>query len=128
MYKNANIQFYHCDKLLLGIKRVYDKPSLSDGKRILVDRLWPRGVKKSTSNIDLWLKEVAPSNELRKWFSHDPEKWEDFKERYKKELKGNASLEELRKIINDTDVTLIYGAKDEKHNNALVLVSVLHMA
>ncbi len=112
--------------MLIGIKRVYDKPAVSDGKRILVDRLWPRGVKKSTANVDLWLKEIAPSNELRKWFSHDPEKWEEFKKRYEKELVNNKTLGELRKIVNETDVTLIYGARDEKHNNALVLASALH--
>ncbi len=114
--------------MLIGIKRVYDKPAVSDGKRILVDRLWPRGVKKSTANVDLWLKEIAPSNELRKWFSHDPKKWEEFKKRYEKELANNKTLGELRKIVNETDVTLIYGARDEKHNNALVLASALHKA
>ncbi len=111
--------------MLLGIKRVYDKASISDGKRILIDRLWPRGVKKSTANIDFWLKDVAPSDELRKWFDHDPEKWEEFKRRYEDELKSNKAFEELKKLVHENDVTLIYAAKDEKYNNAQVLLLLL---
>ena len=111
--------------MLLGIKRVYDKPELSDGKRILIDRLWPRGVKKSTSNIDMWLKDVGPSDDLRRWFSQDPSKWDEFKERYEKELESNSALEELRKIASESDVTLIHGSKDERHNSAAVVASVL---
>ncbi len=107
--------------MLLGIKRIYDKAGITEGKRVLVDRLWPRGVKRSTSNIDVWLKDVAPSTELREWFSHDPEKWEEFKERYRKELKGSKAFEELVKMARESDITLIYSSKDEEHNNAEVL-------
>ncbi len=110
--------------MLLGIKRVYDKSEPTDGKRVLVDRLWPRGVKKSTANIDTWMKDIAPSNELRKWFSHDPEKWEEFKRRYEKELEGNSELEKLLGLIKEHDVTFIYGSKDEKHNNAVALAEL----
>ncbi len=111
--------------MLLGIKRIYDKAEIIDGKRILVDRLWPRGVKRSTANLDLWLKEVAPSNELRKWFNHEPEKWEEFKKRYKKELEENRSLDQLLSIVKESDVTLVYAAKDMEHNDAVVLKDVI---
>jgi uncharacterized protein YeaO (DUF488 family) len=104
------------------IKRVYEKPNIDDGKRILIDRLWPRGLTKEKAQIDLWLKEIAPSTELRKWFGHDPSKWNEFKKRYIGELNKNtpviAQLEEQLKIGK---VTLVYGAKDEKHNDAVVL-------
>ena len=115
-------------EMLLGIKRIYDKAGITEGKRVLVDRLWPRGVKRSTSNIDVWLKEVAPSTELREWFSHDPEKWEEFKERYRKELKGNKAFDELVKMAREGDITLIYSSKDEKHNNAEVLQEEIQKA
>ena len=111
--------------MLLGIKRIYDKPDITDGQRVLVDRLWPRGVKKSTSNIDLWLKEVAPSDELRKWFSHDPAKWEEFKDKYKKELGGTKAFLELIKIVKDSDVTFLFAAKDIEHNNAVALAEFI---
>ena len=106
----------------LKIKRVYEQPVKGDGKRILVDRLWPRGLTKEKASIDLWLKDIAPSTELRKWFNHDPDKWEKFKKRYHQELKNNKEqvsilYEELKKRV----VTLVYGAKDEQHNEALVL-------
>lgn len=106
----------------LKIKRVYESPAKEDGTRILVDRLWPRGLTKEKAHIDLWLKEVAPSTELRKWFGHDPVKWTEFKKRYRLELKRNREQisilnEELKKKV----VTLVYGAKDEEHNEALVL-------
>lgn len=107
--------------LLLGIKRVYERRDLTDGRRVLVDRLWPRGVKKGTQNVDLWIKEVAPSNELRKWFSHNPAKWEGFKKKYKKELDSSKKLEELVKMVKENDVTLVYAAKDTKYNNAVAL-------
>ncbi|MGA3020951.1 MAG: DUF488 domain-containing protein [Candidatus Micrarchaeales archaeon] len=107
--------------MLLGIKRVYERRDLTDGRRVLVDRLWPRGVKKGTQNVDLWIKEVAPSNELRKWFSHNPAKWEGFKKKYKKELDSSKKLEELVKMVKENDVTLVYAAKDTKYNNAVAL-------
>ncbi|MEP7376847.1 MAG: DUF488 domain-containing protein [Chitinophagaceae bacterium] len=106
----------------LKIKRVYEKPAKGDGKRILVDRLWPRGLTKEKASIDLWLKDIAPTTELRKWFGHDPDKWKEFKKRYHQELKNNKEqvsilYEQLKKRV----VTLVYGAKDEQHNEALVL-------
>ena len=111
--------------MLLGIKRIYDKASITDGKRILVDRLWPRGVRRSTSSIDIWLKDIAPSEELRKWFNHDPKRWQEFKIKYIKELQNNSALKNLRERIAVEDVTLIYTAKDNKRNNAVVLASLL---
>ena len=107
--------------VLVGIKRIYDKASITDGKRVFVDRLWPRGVKKSTANIDLWMKDVAPSNELRMWFNHDPKKWEGFKTKYTKELEHNKHAAELMKLVDKSDVTLLYATKDTEHNNAVVL-------
>ncbi len=106
------------------IKRAYEKPSPDDGYRVLVDRLWPRGLSKQTLHADLWLKEVAPSNELREWFGHDPAKFDGFKKKYKAELKSNPTLEEIRKIKEST-ITLIYGARDEVHNQAAVLKEFL---
>ena len=111
--------------MLLGVKRVYDKRDITDGKCILVDGLWPRGVKKSTQNVDSWMKEVAPSAELRKWFAHEPDKWEEFKEKYRGELSSNKSFKELLELVKNTDVTLIYSAKDTEHNNALALFEFL---
>jgi uncharacterized protein YeaO (DUF488 family) len=107
------------------MKRVYEKRNLTDGRRVLVDRLWPRGVKKGTQNVDLWLKEVAPSNELRKWFSHDPKRWEAFKKKYEKELEGNNKLDELVKMVKESDITLVYAAKDTKYNNAVALAEFI---
>ena len=106
----------------LRIKRVYENPKQDDGKRILVDRLWPRGLTKEKASIDLWLKDIAPTTELRKWFGHDPKKWKKFQERYHQELNNNKEqvsilYEQLKKGV----VTLVYGAKDEEHNEALVL-------
>ncbi len=106
----------------LKIKRVYTKAAKGDGKRILVDRLWPRGLTKEKAGIDLWLKELAPSTELRKWFAHDPEKWTDFQKRYRQELKNNKEqLALLKEQAKTGTVTLVYGAKDEEHNEAVVL-------
>jgi uncharacterized protein YeaO (DUF488 family) len=108
------------------IKRVYEEPKESDGTRILVDRLWPRGLTKEKAKVDLWLKEVAPSNELRKWFAHDPKKWMDFQARYKEELKSHAEqLTQLKEEAAKHTVTLLYGAHDEEHNQAVVLEKVL---
>ena len=106
----------------LKIKRVYEKASEQDGQRILVDRLWPRGLTKEKAAVDLWLKEIAPSTELRKWFGHDPAKWNDFQIKYHQELKKNdEQVLVLKEKLKKGVVTLVYGAKDEEHNEALVL-------
>jgi uncharacterized protein YeaO (DUF488 family) len=107
------------------IKRAYENPSAQDGTRVLVDRLWPRGIKKETARIDRWIKEVAPSNELRKWFGHDPEKWPEFRRRYKAELKGNTEIAELKKRAKKEKLTLVYAAKDPAYNNAVVLKELI---
>lgn len=107
---------------MIKIKRVYEKPEDEDGIRILVDRLCPRGLTKEKASIDLWLKDIAPSTELRKWFNHDPEKWNEFKKRYLAELhKNKKSVAMLKEQLIKGDVSLIFGAKDEAHNEALVL-------
>ena len=106
----------------IKIKRVYEEPAKDDGVRILVDRLWPRGLTKQKADVDLWLKDIAPTTELRNWFDHDPEKWKEFQKRYKEELKKNTEqIEILKQHIKKGKVTLVYGAKDEEHNEALVL-------
>ena len=106
----------------IRIKRVYEQPSHEDGKRILVDRLWPRGLSKEKASVDLWLKDIAPSTELRKWFDHDPSKWDEFKQRYLSELKENSeAVQTLKEELKKGQVTLVYAAKDEEHNDALVL-------
>lgn len=107
------------------LKRAYDPPAKTDGQRILVDRLWPRGLTKEHAKIDLWLKDVAPSTDLRKWFGHDPEKWPEFQKRYRAELKRNPALSELKEISHQGDITLVYSAKDQLHNDAVVLKQVL---
>ena len=112
--------------LTVHIKRVYDPASSTDGKRILVDRLWPRGISRDKARIDVWIKDVAPSNELRTWFHHDPDKWPEFVKRYRAELKAStAVLRELQDAAEHGAITLLYSAKDEKHNNAVVLRDVL---
>ena len=109
------------------IKRIYSAPSQDDGLRVLVDRLWPRGIKKENAHIDLWIKNIAPSTELRKWFSHDVNKWTEFQEKYKQELADNPSFYSFKEQIADKPVvTLLFGAKDEEHNNAVVLASLLN--
>jgi uncharacterized protein YeaO (DUF488 family) len=106
----------------IKIKRVYEKPTKVDGKRILVDRLWPRGLTKEKADIDLWLKDIAPTTELRKWFDHDLDKWKEFQKRYYRELKDNSEqVALLKELINKSMVTLVYGARDEEHNEALIL-------
>jgi uncharacterized protein YeaO (DUF488 family) len=108
------------------IKRVYEEPSTSDGKRILIDRLWPRGLTKEKAKVDLWLKDIAPSTELRQWFGHDPSKWNEFKKRYHDELKKNREIiVKLIEQLKTGKVTLVYGAKDEEHNDAVVLKEYL---
>ena len=111
----------------IKLKRAYEDKSKDDGQRVLVDRLWPRGLSKEQLAIDLWLKDIAPSTELRKWFNHDPTKWDGFRAKYKSELQSNTSLL-LVKLIEDSKdqiITLVYGAKDTKHNNAVVIKSYL---
>lgn len=108
--------------MTLFLKRVYEPPARGDGLRILVDRLWPRGLSKEEAAIDLWLKEVAPSTGLRKWFGHDPGKWSEFRRRYRAELGGRESaIGTLRQHEARGRVTLLYGARDEAHNQAVVL-------
>ncbi len=107
------------------LKRAYDPPAASDGTRILVDRLWPRGVARAGAAIDVWLKDVAPSSELRRWFGHEPAKWPEFRRRYLAELEGSPALAELRALARAGDVTLVYGARDTEHNDAVVLAQVL---
>ena len=111
------------------IKRVYEKPGNEDGYRILVDRLWPRGLTKEKAAVDLWLKEIAPTTELRKWFNHDPEKWPDFQKKYLKEIKENKeAVATLKEKMKEGKVTIIYGAKDEEHNEARVLMEFVNKA
>ena len=111
---------------MVKIKRVYDHPEKGDGNRVLVDRLWPRGVKKEDAGLDLWLKDIAPSNGLRRWFSHDPSKWQEFKERYRKELDSSQKIiEDLRKESRRGTVTLLFAAKDTERNNAVVLKEMI---
>lgn len=110
----------------IQIKRVYDDASESDGYRILVDRIWPRGVSKEKAKLDEWDKVLAPTTELRKWFDHDPEKFEEFSHKYKEELKAQLDgLKRLCELAKHQTLTLLYGAKDEKHNQAVVLKEVL---
>ena len=108
-------------------KRVYDAPAKDDGYRVLVDRLWPRGLTKVKAHVDLWLKEVAPSTELRKWFGHEPEKWPEFQKRYREEMKKQPqALTTLRKLEREhKKVTLLYGAKSEERNQAVALLKIL---
>lgn len=111
---------------MIKLKRVYEQPSPDDGLRILVDRLWPRGLTKQRAAVDLWMKDVAPSTELRKWFNHDPAKWEQFQIRYRKELQEKKeALKDLKQKSKRQALTLVYGARDEEHNEALVLKKVL---
>lgn len=110
---------------MINMRRAYDEPAADDGYRVLVDRLWPRGLSKERGKIDLWIKEVAPSNELRKWYGHEPEKFDEFRRRYRDELDGNPALDELREVIAGHDTTtLLHSAKSDL-NNAEVLLEVL---
>lgn len=113
-------------KIDIQLKRAYVEASPDDGFRALVDRLWPRGVSKEKAKVEIWLKEIAPSTDLRKWFGHDPEKWKTFRERYTRELDANAEvLDPLLKQARHGRVTLVYSAKDEEHNDAVVLQEYL---
>ncbi len=107
---------------MVKIKRIYDPPSEDDGVRILVDRLWPRGISKEAAAIDEWERDIAPSDELRKWFSHDPAKWQEFRKRYVSELRKNPEVvSKLRTLAKKGPLTLLFAAKDVAHNNAVVL-------
>jgi len=110
----------------IKLKRAYERPSPTDGRRILIDRLWPRGVKKVDAAIDEWAKELAPSTALRQWFGHDPARWEPFRERYAAELREqSAKLGQLRELARRAPITLVFAARDEEHNDAVVLRDVL---
>jgi uncharacterized protein YeaO (DUF488 family) len=110
----------------VALKRVYEPAAPEDGQRVLVDRLWPRGVSKEKAAIDLWLKEIAPSTALRQWFGHDPALWGEFQQRYRAELDANGEVVgQLRDVIHAGKTTLIYGAKDEAHNDAVALAAYL---
>ncbi|MCC6543278.1 MAG: DUF488 domain-containing protein [Nitrospirae bacterium] len=107
---------------MIKLKRVYEPAESSDGQRILIDRLWPRGLTKEKAKIDVWLKDIAPSTELRQWFGHDPSKWNEFKKRYISEIKkNNDAASQLTALLIKGNTTLVYGAKDEQHNDAVVL-------
>lgn len=111
---------------MIKLKRVYENPSPGDGLRVLVDRLWPRGLTKERAAVDWWAKDVAPSTELRKWFGHDPAKWKQFQIRYRKELQEKKNvLRDLKQKSKGQTLTLVYGARDEEHNEALVLKKIL---
>lgn len=110
----------------LSLKRVYDPPSADDGARVLVDRIWPRGVSRDEAQLAAWLKDLAPTTALRQWFGHDPARFEEFQSRYRAELEQKGEgLEKLRALAESGKVTLLYGAKDEVHNNAVVLAHYL---
>lgn len=107
-------------------KRIYENPAKQDGFRVLVDRIWPRGVSKEDAALDCWAKDLAPSTELRKWFDHDPDKWDDFKQRYRDELQENQELlDDLMQKAKSGPITLLFGARDQEHNQAIVLQEFL---
>jgi uncharacterized protein YeaO (DUF488 family) len=113
-------------KAVIRLKRIYEPAAAEDGLRVLVDRLWPRGLAKEKAAVDHWLKEVAPSTTLRQWFGHDPARWPEFRERYRAELREDpAALAALRRLCRGRTVTLLYAASDPEHNNAVVLKSLL---
>jgi uncharacterized protein YeaO (DUF488 family) len=112
----------------IKIKRIYDPSEKADGVRVLIDRLWPRGLAKEQARVDEWLKEIAPSNELRQWFGHKPERWKEFQKRYRQELQTaerQEQLRHLRALARQGTVTLLFAAKDEERNNATVLANVI---
>jgi len=114
--------------LSVVLKRAYDEPAASDGTRVLVERLWPRGISKERAHIDLWLKDVAPSTELRKWYNHDPQKFPEFRRRYEAELQSEAAQEalaRLREVAKQGQLTLVFAAHDTDHSNAVVLRDLL---
>jgi uncharacterized protein YeaO (DUF488 family) len=110
----------------IAVKRVYEPASKDDGQRVLIDRIWPRGVTKDKAALTLWLKDLAPSTELRKWFDHEPERWEEFRKRYRAELDGRREpLRELMALLEQGRVTLLFGAHEERYNNAVALAEYL---
>ncbi|TIO08810.1 DUF488 domain-containing protein [Mesorhizobium sp.] len=110
----------------IAVKRIYEPASPADGQRVLVDRIWPRGLRKADAALTLWLKDIAPSDELRKWFGHEPARWAGFQQRYRDELDGNGeAVGQLRALLGKGRVTLLYGAHDEMHNNAVALADYL---
>lgn len=112
--------------MVVRLKRAYERPAASDGYRVLIDRLWPRGVKREDSRLDEWARELAPSGELRRWFGHDPERFDEFRRRYTAELAGQEEkLRELRRRARRGTLTLVYGARDTEHNDAVVLAEIL---
>lgn len=114
---------------MIKLKRIYETPDNEDGVRVLVERLWPRGVSKETAHLNDWLRDIAPSDDLRKWYSHQPERWEMFREEYLKELEMHAGFESISKLVkwaNDGDLTLLYAAKDTERNSAVVLRGYLN--
>ncbi len=115
-------------KLSVALKRAYDEPAPSDGTRVLVERLWPRGISKERAHIDMWLKDVAPSTELRKWFNHDPQKFQEFRRRYETELKAKAAQEALTSLLEIAkhgQLTLVFAARDSDLSNAAILRDIL---
>lgn len=111
---------------MIAVKRVYEPAGRGDGYRVLVDRLWPRGLTRKKAAIDLWLREVAPSNELRRWFAHDPAKWPAFRRKYRDELRGSQELRQLRDLATQhRRLTLLYGSKEQRYNNAVALAALL---
>ncbi|MGH9790706.1 MAG: DUF488 domain-containing protein [Candidatus Acidiferrales bacterium] len=111
---------------MIAVKRVYERAEPGDGYRVLVDRLWPRGLTRKKAAIDLWLREVAPSNELRRWFAHDPAKWPAFRRKYRDELRGSQELRQLRDLTTQhRRLTLLYGSKERRYNNAVALTAML---
>jgi uncharacterized protein YeaO (DUF488 family) len=114
--------------LTITVQRAYEEPADDDSYRVLVDRLWPRGLSRDTLKLDQWAHKLAPSNELRKWFGHDPSLWEDFQQRYRTELAAEDKLQQLQLLLTEANgrpIVLVYGAKDEQHNQAIVLRDVL---
>jgi len=104
------------------LNRAYESPAAADGTRVLIDRLWPRGISKKKAALDQWMRDIAPSNQLRKWFGHDPARWNEFRRRYAAEVHKNPHLlEQLRSVARDGPITLVYSARDEAHNDAIVL-------
>ncbi len=113
---------------MIKTRRVYDPPVPEDGVRVLVDRLWPRGLAKENARVDWWAKELAPSDKLRRWFGHAPPRYREFVERYREELEQNGAATRLRELARERTVTLVYAARDERHNNARALIEILGLA
>ena len=123
----AEVEDKRTRKPVLQVKRVYDPPSTEDGVRVLVDRLWPRGLTKTTAAVDLWLKDISPSVDLRRWFNHDPSRWTEFTRRYAEELEAKKpAVAALAGAVRRGRVTLLFGARDPQHNNATALFSYLN--